>query len=330
MKEAPYYPKTRKKNKEDETRIIRLLEIYTMIAQKKYPSVDLLVDRYGKSRRTIQRDLQIIRSIDNIDYDSERKGYWFTNGDRFKKLSLTQEELITLLTAGQAVSRLGGGLGGAFQRLLEKMTAVANPARKEPRLPFLIKTPGLVTTENFDEYFSTISLCANECRSVHLEYRAQNSKKITERIVDPYGLVFSDGIWIMIGRCHLRRQIRSFALDRIVSVTGRNLYFQPDDDFDLNKYFEKSWGIVDGKEVDVKIRVKAEVSGYILRKEKWHPSEKRKVLSNGDVELSYKISGFIEFKHWAYSWLPYVEFIKPGWFRKKVREELIEAAELHS
>ena len=153
MKDAPYYPKTRKKNKEDETRIIRLLEIYTMIAQKKYPSVDLLVDRYGKSRRTIQRDLQIIRSIDNIDYDSERKGYWFTNGDRFKKLSLTQEELITLLTAGQAVSRLGGGLGGAFQRLLEKMTAVANPARKEPRAAPRRMTPsgsrGAMRTDSF-------------------------------------------------------------------------------------------------------------------------------------------------------------------------------------
>ncbi len=328
------YPKGKKKKKGKPAgiseKVIRLLKIYTLIAQNKYPSVQGLADLFETSRRTVQRDIEIIRLVDDVDYDHDRRGYKFTFGDRFKKLSLSRNELITLLTAGEAVSRLGGNLGSAFQNLLQKMTVLAEPPKGPTKPPFLIKMPGLVKTKNFEENFDIISLCASECRSVDLEYHGQNSKKVTKRTVDPYGLVFNDGIWIMIGKCHLRKEIRSFALDRIIKAAGRNLYFTVDDGFDLETYFEKSWGLIDGKVVDVKVRFRAEVADYIRRKEKWHSSEKRKVLPNGDIELSYKISGFVEFKHWAYSWLPYVEFIKPGWFRKRVKEELIEAAQLHT
>lgn len=326
------YPTGRKKKGKPagiSDKIYRLLKTYTLIAQGKYPSVKSLADEFETSKRTVQRDLEIIRLIDDVDYDQDRKGYRFVHGDRFKKLSLSQNELITLLTAGEAVSRLGGTLGSAFQNLLQKMTALAEPPKGMAKPHFLIKMPGLVKTKNFEENFEVISLCAGECRSVDLEYRAQNSKKVTKRLVDPYGLVFNDGIWIMIGKCHLRKEIRSFALDRVIKAAGRNLYFDRDTDFDLEKYFEKSWGIIDGKVVDVTVRFNSDVADYILRKDKWHPTEKRKVLPGGDIELSYRISGFVEFKHWAYSWLPYVEFIKPGWFRKRVKEELIAAAKLH-
>jgi hypothetical protein len=34
--------------------------------------------------------------IDALEYDPERKGYTFTNGDRIKKLSLAANELLVL------------------------------------------------------------------------------------------------------------------------------------------------------------------------------------------------------------------------------------------
>lgn len=334
MTSVSAYPKGKKKKKDKPSgiseKVIRLLKIYHMIAQNRYPSIQGLAEDFAASRRTIQRYMEIIRLIESVDYDHERKGYRFTNTDRQKKLSLTRGELITLLTAGEAVSRLGGNLGSTFQGLLQRMTTISDPSKEKQKVPFLIKLPGPVMAKNIEEHFGTLSLCASECRSVELEYLAQNSKKITKRTVDPYGLVFNEGIWIMIGKCHLREEIRSFALDRIINVTEGNHHFLRDSDFDLEKYFEKSWGVVDGDKMEVTVRFKYDVADYILRKEKWHSSEKRKVLPNGDVELSFNISGFVEFKHWAYSWLPYVEFVNPGWLRKRVEQELTEAVKLHN
>jgi predicted DNA-binding transcriptional regulator YafY len=55
-------------------------------------------------------------------------------------------------------------------------------------------------------------------KRVHLRYRAQATRQLTERDVDPYGLAFRHGAWKLVGYCHLRTDQRVFALDRIESL----------------------------------------------------------------------------------------------------------------
>jgi hypothetical protein len=58
-------------------------------------------------------------------------------------------------------------------------------------------------------------------RCVRLHYRSARSQ-VTERVFDPYGVVYHEGAWYTIGYCHLRQGQRLFRLDRIlqVEVTG--------------------------------------------------------------------------------------------------------------
>ena len=86
-------------------KVIRLLDIYTMIAQKKSPSVPNLREHFKISERSVYRYLEIINVIDAIEYDQERKGYTFTNGDRIRKLSLTDKRSSTGFTPGCQMSR---------------------------------------------------------------------------------------------------------------------------------------------------------------------------------------------------------------------------------
>ena len=81
-------------------KVIRLLEVYKVIAQNQYPSAQDLAQRFGCSHRTIFRYLELVNMIDAVDYDPERKGYRFTHGDRIKKLTISDSELLVLLTAG--------------------------------------------------------------------------------------------------------------------------------------------------------------------------------------------------------------------------------------
>jgi len=55
-------------------------------------------------------------------------------------------------------------------------------------------------------------------KRVHLRYRAQATRQVTERDVDPYGLAFRHGAWKLVGYCHLRTDQRVFALDRIEAL----------------------------------------------------------------------------------------------------------------
>lgn len=74
------------------------------------------------SERSVYRYLEIINMIDGIELDQERKGYAFTNGDRIKKLTLSDNELLVLFAASEAVSHLGESLGQGFLELMNRVT----------------------------------------------------------------------------------------------------------------------------------------------------------------------------------------------------------------
>ncbi|PIV40744.1 MAG: hypothetical protein COZ31_08780 [Nitrospirae bacterium CG_4_10_14_3_um_filter_44_29] len=307
----------------------RLLDIYTRIAQNKYPSAKSLAEKYEVAEKTIYRYLEAIRDIDPIEFDNEKRGYKFVNGDRIKKLILTDNELLLLLTMSEAVSHLGEPLKRSFQELIEDVTNVRKVPRADTGSPIVIKMPYAIETEKLSGYFETIVKCINEKRSIDIVYKALHSKETTERRIDPYGIVLYEGAWILIGYCHLKDAVRHFALDRILDLKEKWLYFEPKDSFSLEGHFSLSWGIYDDNVVDVTVRFSSKVAEYITRKEKWHPSEKREILPNGDVELTFSVAGTSEIKHWIYSWIPNVEVLKPEWFREQVSKELSASLENH-
>lgn len=309
-------------------KVIRLLEIYTMIAQKQHPSVPFLKERFAVSERSVYRYLEIINMIDAIEYDGEHRGYIFTHGDRIKKFALSENEMLVLFAASEAVSHLGQPLGAGFEALMSRVVSATKRPGKEDRIPIVVKIPQATGNQTVNEYFSIVSACLKERRAIEITYRAQRTKQVTTRVVDPYGLVFYEGIWTVVGYCHLRKDIRSFTFDRIQELKERNLYFRPREDFNFQDYLSHSWGIVDGREVKVTARFSALAADYVLRR-KWHPSEQRKVLPSGDVEMSYTVAGTDEIKHWIFSWLPNVEILEPAPLRRQAAEELREAAKKH-
>jgi len=309
-------------------KVIRLLEIYTLIAQNKFPSLALLMERFHVSKRTIFRYLELINIIDPIEYEKEKDGYKFTAGDRIKKPALNNEELQAILAAGESVSHLGSVFKENFLKIVMRMFTLRDI--QNDKHPIVVKAPDAIFSIKIESILKILLACIQEKRAVEIIYNARHSKELTKRIIDPYVVVLYEGIWILVGYCHLRKTIRSFALDRIMEIKERNLYFNAQPDFDLKAYLSTPWGIVDGKEARVKVRFKKEISDYILRKDKWHSSEKRTVLPNGDVELSFTVAGVDEIKRWIYSWLPHAEVINPRWFRKQIKKELSASISSHS
>jgi predicted DNA-binding transcriptional regulator YafY len=54
-------------------KVIRLLEIYTMMAQRHFPSVPSLKEHFHVSERSVYRYLEIINMIDGIEFDQPRR-----------------------------------------------------------------------------------------------------------------------------------------------------------------------------------------------------------------------------------------------------------------
>ena len=76
-----------------------------------------------------------------------------------------------------------------------------------------------------------LSAAVQTRQCVRLQYRAA-STTVTERIFDPYGVVYYAGFWYTIGYCHLRQAQRLFRLDRIQQVAATSETFSPPVNFD--------------------------------------------------------------------------------------------------
>jgi predicted DNA-binding transcriptional regulator YafY len=73
-----------------------------------------------------------------------------------------------------------------------------------------------------------------------LTYRARTGDT-SRRDFDPYGLVFHKGRWYAVGQDHRRAEIRSFRLDRIVTVERSGATFEAPDGFDAVAHLNRQW-----------------------------------------------------------------------------------------
>src|SRR5215472_12516535 len=78
---------------------------------------------------------------------------------------------------------------------------------------------------------------------VRLHYRSA-SANVTERVFDPYGVVYYAGFWYTIGYCHLRQGQRLFRLDRIQQVEATSETFAPPVTFDALEAVQRALAAV--------------------------------------------------------------------------------------
>jgi predicted DNA-binding transcriptional regulator YafY len=77
--------------------------------------------------------------------------------------------------------------------------------------------------------------------TVRIWYQKPDQAEAEERVVDPYGVVYSVGLWHMLGLCHGRQAIRQFRVDRIRGLERTEQRFRRPADFRLETYFSDEW-----------------------------------------------------------------------------------------
>lgn len=160
--------------------------------------------------------------------------------------------------------------------------------------------------------------------TVDIVYFTLSRNKVTQRRVDPYTLWFHDGTFYLIGRCHLKKSVRVFAVDRIRSFEAIGETFSQPAEFDAQRFMEDSFGVFQGEPVKVKILFTPDVAGYVLEKT-WHPSQKVAIRKDGSVLFEAKVAGTREIKLWVLRWGAHAQVLAPHSLREEIR---VEAAEM--
>ncbi|HET9488490.1 MAG TPA: transcriptional regulator [Methylomirabilota bacterium] len=285
----------------------------------------------GCAVRTIWRDLRVLEDAGFPIYDEPapdgRRGLWRID-PAFKArlpVKLTLAELAALLMSRQVLAPLGASvLGPAVNSAFDKISGVLSrdalallDAMKET---VGVRTLGAKLQVPVGDVLPKIQTALVERRTLRMRYHSRHSGEEGQRDVDPYHLTYFEGGLYLVAYCHMRRDVRLFAAERIRAAEMLRPRFEIRKGFDLKTYLDKAWGILQGDLVTVRVMFSPKVARYI-RERLWHPSQRFRDLSNGRLEMTLRVADTLEVRRWILGYGTDAEVMEPDAVREALRQE---------
>jgi predicted DNA-binding transcriptional regulator YafY len=315
----------------------RFYKIDQLIADRKVVSFDALRESLEVSRATLTRDIQYLRDRLNapIVWDRKARGYRYENagsraGTQFELPGLwfNAAEIHALLTMQHLLATLdqSGLLGPHIQPMMARLNGLLGSADNTgEEIRKRVRIIGASARRMQLHHFEKVGSALLQRRCLIITYRARGKDEITERQVSPQRLVHYRENWHLDAWCHLRRELRSFAVDsilqaEIIEAPARNLPEKT-----LDQVLGAGYGIFSGKKVQwAKLKFSAQRARWVAQ-EQWHPRQKGKFETDGSYVLQIPYSDDRELvmdilKHGAE-----VEVLAPQELRERVVEQLREA-----
>lgn len=186
---------------------------------------EVLAERLEVDVRTIRRYVMMLRDR-GIPIEMERGrygGYYLPAGYK-RPLALTEREALSTAWGLLSIGQQNAGIGGNdSQRALTKLSralpqTTRDMVRSLEHVVTFANAPVHANEPVDIEYLKTILYAVASHQQIQMVYQAWNSP-MTERVVDPYQLVYRAGRWYLVGYCHLRTDQRVFRLDHIHGVS---------------------------------------------------------------------------------------------------------------
>lgn len=215
----------------------RALAVLELLQAHRRISGSELARRLAIHPRTLRRYIAILEEI-GIPIIAERGrhgAYMLVPGFKLPPMMFNDDEALALSIGLLAAQRLGmthaGAVAASAQAKLERVM----PERLQQQVRALTETVSLEAGRAAPDVDSALlmqlSKAAQERQQVRLGYRSPQDEH-TERDVDPFGIGHRHGFWYLVGRCHLRQELRSFRLDRIIAAQALSGRFERPEHFD--------------------------------------------------------------------------------------------------
>jgi predicted DNA-binding transcriptional regulator YafY len=282
------------------------------------------------SPATFKRDLEYMRDRLNapIVWDADAEGYRFDKqgeGPRFELPGLwfNEAEAHALLTMEHLLASLdqGGFVGKHIAPLRSRLSAVfGDDARARDDIRSRIRLIAFSPRKLPLAHFESIGLATVKRRRVEIAYYARSTDTESRREISPQRLVHYRGNWYLDAWCHMRNDLRTFAIDGIreAKVLDSKADDVPNDT--LESYLATSYGIVraGGAVRWAKLRFTAERARWVAS-EVWHPEQRGKLEPNGRYTLEVPYRDDRELLLEILKHAGAVEVLEPGELREKVR-----------
>jgi len=314
----------------------RFYKIDQLLQNRPAVPIREFLDSLGVSLATFKRDLEYMRDRLNapIVWDRDANGYRFEQakgaGARYELPGLwfNPSEAQALLTLEHLIESMEPSLlGPHLQPLKTRLTALLSTGdhsidevRRRIRLiPF-------GTRPHEPKHFSLVASAVLARQRVKIEYFNRTRNESTERVVSPQRIVYYRANWYLDAWCHLRNDIRSFAVDAIRAAEPVDARAKDVPEARLDEVLASGYGIFSGEKVQwASLRFTPERARYVAQEE-WHPKQRTRWLADGSYQLEVPYASEKELamdilKHGAE-----VEVMAPKALREEIAARLRDAA----
>jgi predicted DNA-binding transcriptional regulator YafY len=275
----------------------RIYQIDQMLSGRAFVTRQELQERLGVSWATLKRDLAYLKDRLHapIVHDRDLGGYRFDRGGtrigpqyELPGLWFSAAEIHALLTMQHLLSNLdtGGLLGPQIKPLLARLTgllgAADNPAEQVQRR-VRVETVG---ARKFDlDHFQAVGSALLRRKRLMIVYHARGTDATTMREVSPQRLVYYRDNWYLDAWCHLRDDLRAFAVDAIERAEILDTRARDVAEKRLDEVLGSGYGIFTGDDVTwATLRFTPERARWVAA-ERWHPQQQGTMRRDGSYEL---------------------------------------------
>ena len=192
-------------------KIDRLIGILSILLQKEKVTAPELAEKYEVSRRTINRDIEALckAGIPIVTAQGQNGGISIMEGYKIDSKLLTSADMQTILAGLRSLDSVSGT--NQVAQLMEKLSAGASA---------LIPGSQNILIDLSSWYRESLAPkidCIRKAMDGHytIAFRYYAPKGESQRIIEPYYLIFRWSSWYIWGYCRAREDYRLFKLNRM-------------------------------------------------------------------------------------------------------------------
>lgn len=288
-------------------KIERLIGIISILLQQKTVTAPYLAEKFEVSRRTINRDVEVLASAGIPIYTTQgvNGGISIFDGCKIDKTLITSSDMQAILAGLRSLDSVSGT--NRYTQLMEKLSAGSSSYITGDK-NILIDLDSWKELELSDK-IEKIRDAINSSRRICFSYHSPRGD--SNRDIEPYYLIFRWSNWYVMGWCTDKQDYRLFKLNRLTDLSISELFEKknaPYPDFTIEEIYPN------------KIRVKAIVSP----KHKWRLIEEygeKSFTEQTDGSLLFESDCFFDNEKvvlWVLSLKDSVTLLEP----KELRKEL--------
>lgn len=275
---------------------------------------------YNANRKTIKDDIDTLVQFDiDIVTNVSRGNSFFIGGRHFEMPEL--KLLVDAVSSSRFIS------AGKSEKLIEKLTSLASVYQKEQITPRIF-TADRIKTDNLQLYYVVDKLIeavqvGKKVRFQYQEYDADKIKVLRNDgeiyINSPYGCLWNDDNYYLIGYSDKKQKVVTFRIDRIINLEllDENSVPEPEG-FTVADYVKTSIEMYDGQEQEVELVCENELMKLVI--DKFGDGIKTERISDTQFKVTVTVATSKTFYAWVFRFAGQMRIVGPECAKQEYQE----------